>query len=80
MTDPTNIGITFGALAPNFREQEIAQFIGADACERYQFLSDAISRLRIEGLLTDSAAKAARDKLYKRMVKAARAAYRKMAA
>lgn len=71
------IGVTFGLLAPPFREQEISKYVSAKTCEQYQRESDAISLLRVSGLITDSGAKAARDKMYKRMVKAIRASQRK---
>lgn len=63
------IGIRFGAMAPSIKEQIKEQGFKIDPtdCAHLQKDAEAITRLRIRGLLTDSACKSAHDKLFKKI-------------
>lgn len=65
-----NMNIVFGALAPRLSEQLnkqglTATFVLLDSIQRD---ADAISRLSVRGVLTESSARAAHRKLVKRLV------------
>jgi hypothetical protein len=66
-----DIGITFGSLAEPFRNQLIGELLTAKSCERFQAISDAISRLNIDGIMTKAEVENARNRLYTLMKKAA---------
>jgi len=65
------IGIHFGALCPSIAEQLIEQGVVTipDDINHFQEDADAVTRLVIRGLITDSQASAARRKLLKKIVR-----------
>lgn len=66
------IEIAFGALSPRLADQPIGPLIDADELDHFQRDADAITRLRIRGLMTPSQADAACRRLVKRLEDAAR--------
>jgi len=64
--------IEFGAMAPNLKTQLAKINLKADFIEQYQKDVDAISRLNVRGLLTDSAALAARKRFMAKLVQTVR--------
>lgn len=64
-----NIELVFGAVCPSIAEQltGIDHGINPEALGHAQFDADAITRLSIRGLIPDSAARLARQKLLKRI-------------
>lgn len=71
-----NIGIHFRALVPSLKEQlapqleNIQEGIADEDLEHFQKDADAIVRLSVRGLITDSAKRSACQKLLKKIVKA----------
>lgn len=65
------ITIELGALADPITKQPVAKYLTADDADHFERDNDAISRLRLRGLIPDSAATKARDKLTRNIVKAA---------
>jgi hypothetical protein len=63
------VELTFGAMAQPLSEQLSSFALAFDTLEQYQKDADAITRLNIRGMLGDSHARAARDKLMKRICK-----------
>lgn len=63
--------IRLGAMSPSVKEQVEEQGFKIDATDsvHLQKDSEAITRLIIRGLITDSQAKQARDKLFKKIQK-----------
>lgn len=72
MTDAVDsIGIHFGALAPSVSEQLAAQGLTANQkdLKQWDLDADAITRLYLRDLLTDSQKQAAQKKLFNRIKK-----------
>lgn len=67
-----DLQIHFGALVPSIAEQLAKAKLKASPKDvlHWQKDADAIVRLNVRGLLTDSATRAARKKLVKKMAKA----------
>ena len=67
----SEFGITFGALCPKISEQVVSQDlkIAKAAAAVVQADADAISRLLIRGIITDSEARRARQRLISRIGK-----------
>jgi hypothetical protein len=67
------LSLHFGAMAPKLAEQ-IPDDVCVDAGDllHWQKDADAITRLAIRGVITDSQARAGRQKLVQRIAKAAR--------
>lgn len=63
--------LRFGAVAPPLRVQltDAGFRLGAEPCEFWQRLADAVTLLSCHELLTDSEAKRARKRLMKRIVR-----------
>ena len=64
--------LAFGALAPLLSEQLQWYSVPDETVKHFQMDNDAISRLRIRGLIPDSIADKAYDRLAKNIVKSIR--------
>jgi len=62
------IGVAFSALAPPLDKQIMRHIPGLD---HFQLDADAVTRLSIRGILSDSETKNARKRIVKAMLKAA---------
>jgi hypothetical protein len=73
------ISVHFGALCPSIAEQLIEQGVVAipDEINHFQGDADAITRLMFRGMLSDSQAHTARQKLLKKIVRAVEKATKK---
>ena len=65
------LGLHFGALVPNIGQQlfDVGIVPNGASLKHWQKDADAIVRLNIRGLLTDSAVHVARQKLMKQIIK-----------
>jgi hypothetical protein len=65
------VELSLGALSPRLEEQlrKQGKWVEAAKLDHYQRDADAISRLRVRGLLPDRAAYAARSKLINNLLK-----------
>jgi hypothetical protein len=63
--------LRFGAMSPTIKQQLKEQGYKMDAtdCVHFQKDAEAITRLRIRGMLNDSQCKSAHDKLFKNITK-----------
>lgn len=66
-----NISLVFGAISPSIQKQLAKQRIKISLSPHWQKDADAISRLYVRGLLTDSQVHSARGKLLKQIAKEA---------
>lgn len=64
--------INFGALSPPLKEQLREYVFNEDEIDILQEDIDAINRLHIKGMLTDSATQAAEKKIIKKIAQACR--------
>lgn len=59
--------ITFGCMCPPLAEQAKAQGITIDDVDMIQRLADAVSRLHVHRMLTDSEVERCRNRIVKKM-------------
>jgi len=65
------VDIEFGAMAPKLSEQRIAAFLSPDDVKRFEMIADALTVVTIHGYMPRSMSDKSRDRLAKRIFKAA---------